>query len=45
MPACSLSLTPTWIAHAQPVIGAQHLLQLFLVKEEKSPHLGRLTQP
>ena len=45
MPACSLSLTPAWIVHAQPVIGAQHLLQLFLAKEEKSPHLGSLTQP
>lgn len=45
MSACSPSLTPAWIAHAQPVVGAQHLLQLFLDKEEKSPHPGSLTQP
>lgn len=45
MSACSPSLTPAWIAHAQPMIGAQHLLQLFLDKEETSPHPGSLTQP
>ena len=45
MSACSPSLTHAWIAHAQPMIGAQHLLQLFLDKEEKSPHPGSLPQP